>query len=100
MQHAEIGDRIYALEALDCSEGVNEALCYIAFAMFSTLNTLVNKGHLQTSKDAGVSYRPNVTKCQLKTEVLPIVFRQISFKGDGGTGSDMSASSNYLGNGS
>lgn len=67
-------------EVLLYSDAVEEALSYIAYAMFSMFHTAVENSQLYTLGDEEVSGWLELTELQLETRRLPILFSEVPLK--------------------
>lgn len=74
----EAEDGALVQEAFERSDAVDEAMRYIAPAIFSKLRTLVENSLEYILKDKDLSDCPEVKQCQLETGSLPLAFLERS----------------------
>lgn len=77
MQPSETGDGTVAQEALDQSDVVGVALCYMTSAMLTTSYTLAENSQLYTLKVEELRHWLLIPKCHLKRAMIPLVFRNV-----------------------
>lgn len=70
----EARDGAVPQEAHECGDARDESLRIISCAIFSKLHMLLKNGQLYTLKEEEQVRWAEVTKCQLETERLPLVF--------------------------
>lgn len=86
-------DGAVAHETLECSNMVDEALCYFSSAMFDKLHVLMKNGQQYMLELEELNDWSKVRTCQLEQDISSI--SKSNFKADGGAWCDMSASCNY-----